>query len=145
MCRSKRNISKAYFSMWLRFFTIKNLCLGIFFDFKGIASQEIPLDSLVTLPIFFSNRKLQYQTTTEPTHLLATSAVGTQLMQDVPIETWGRGTKPMNATCKLKHQLQRWNNKGREEKWNSQSVSSLKLMCICECVCVRVYSVWGQR
>lgn len=27
MCCSKKSISKAYFSTWLRFFTIKNLCL----------------------------------------------------------------------------------------------------------------------
>lgn len=72
---------------------LKASVLKIFFNFKGIASQEIPLDFLVTLLIFFSIRKLQYQNTAKPAHLLATSAVGTQLMQDVSAEAWGRGHK----------------------------------------------------
>lgn len=60
----------------------------------------------MTLLIFFSNRKLQFQNTTEPTHLLATFAVGTQLMQDVPVEVWGRGTKQVNAKPANEQQLE---------------------------------------
>lgn len=47
----------------------------------------------MTLLIFFSNGKLQYQNTAEPTHLLATFAVGMELLQDVSVEEWGRGHK----------------------------------------------------
>jgi hypothetical protein len=40
------------------------------------------MDSLVTLLIFFSIRKLQCQNAMGPTHVLATFVVSTQLMQD---------------------------------------------------------------
>lgn len=69
----------------------------------------------MTLLIFFSIRKLQYQNTAKPAHLLATSAVGTQLMQDVSAEAWGRGTKQMNTTCKVKGQAQRQHDQRKEE------------------------------
>lgn len=128
--------------MWLRFSTIKNLWLEILFNFKGTVSQEIPLDSVVTPLIFSRNRKLQYQNTAEPTHLLATLAVGAQSIQDVPAEhgggTWCQWVQPANWSASSR-------DKRIKERKKNETANLCPFSSLCEVGRACLYFVWGQR
>lgn len=131
--------------MRLRFFTIKNFCLKILFNFKDIADQEMPPKLLGDIfHSFFSHKKLQYQKTLWSLHMCERYLL--QLL------TWGKmhpleqveGTDAKKSDCNLKQKLEANTTEAR----NKSETAIFYLfynMHIYECVLLFQYILSGHK